>query len=67
MRTCAGSGSSMKGRDARLVTDEDELDVVVSARPVDGAAHDLLGRVVAAHGVDGHARSVEMTGLACCG
>ena len=42
-----------------LVADEDDVDVGMSARPVDGAAHDLLGRVVAAHGVDRDTRARE--------
>ena len=63
MRTWDGSGSSMKGADARLVADEDDLHVGVRPRPVDGAAHDLLGRVVAAHGVDGDARALEVADL----
>ena len=32
----------------------------VPAGPIDRAADDLLGCVVAAHGVDGHAWSIEM-------
>ena len=38
--------------DARLVADQDDVHVGVRRRPVDGAADDLLGGVVAAHGID---------------
>ena len=56
-----------EGRDARLVTDEDDVDVVVLAGPVDGPAHDLLGCVVATHGIDGHTRSVQIDGSGLLG
>ena len=46
--------------DARLVTDEDDVHVGMRARPVDRAAHDLLGCVVAAHGIDGDARARQV-------
>ena len=62
MVTWAGSGPSMKGADARLVTDQDDVGLGVLPRPVDGAAHDLLGRVVAAHGVDGDAGAPNQKG-----
>ena len=57
MRTCVGQRPVEMGADALLVADEDEVGVVVVAGPVDRAAHDLLGRVVATHGVDRDARS----------
>ena len=52
-----------EGPHASLVADEDDLDVLVPARPVDGAAHDLLRRVIATHGVHGDARTLEMADL----
>ncbi len=52
-----------EGSHARLVTDEDDLDVLVPTRPVDRAADDLFGRVIPAHGVHGYARALQVTDL----
>ena len=52
---------SMKRTDARLVADEDDVGVGLRARPVDAPRDDLLGRVVAAHRVDGDAHAAAST------
>ncbi len=57
MLTLDGSGPVEERPDARLVTDQDDVHVGVAGGPFDGPPHHLLGRVVAAHGIDRHAGS----------